>query len=338
MTEEVDAREQSSGLKNWVTEIIRNVLKDNEYGFEVYVVMKTEPKLRSFCLVEGRVEDRHNPEKNFKLKVQLSIAKTVIEKFLDTEKEYETAEYVADRQDKFYVIPQDDLYKPFDMINPLPANVEGYRANERENVRGILFRFEREERVVWAYQMLYENAIPNRKGNGFHIIPSDGDMFEELKKPLLLLAPRVDLLIVDHEIICDRIDFLQRYFEFQTYVNLTAAKVVDRIGSMDLVVSVDKAIEYIGRSKLSYARKMMRIKDSKVLEKNAADLFQKITTLPRWQGKFEFDSNSGKIVLNTFEQVENLIDLLDERFTRSDVTDEEYDSGAGAKKWVAPVI
>lgn len=42
-----------------------------------------------------------------------------------------------------------------------------------------------------------------------------------------------------------------------------------------------------------------------------------------------------KFVLNTYEQVENLIDLLDERYTRSDVTDEEYDTGV--KKWIAPV-
>ena len=34
------------------------------------------------------------------------------------------------------------------------------------------------------------------------------------------------------------------------------------------------------------------------------------------------------------QKLENLIDLLDERYTRSDVTDEEYDTGA--KKWVEP--
>ena len=80
---------------------------------------------------------------------------------------------------------------------------------------------------------------------------------------------------------------------------------------------------------------MMRIKDSKVLKRTKEQLYESITTLPRWKGKFTVDEESKQIVLEKYEHVENLIDLLDERFTRSDVTGEEYDTGA--KKWVAPV-
>ena len=36
-----------------------------------------------------------------------------------------------------------------------------------------------------------------------------------------------------------------------------------------------------------------------------------------WKDKFEE---------NTYQQVEDLIDLLDERYTRSDVTNQEYDT------------
>ena len=64
------------------------------------------------------------------------------------------------------------------------------------------------------------------------------------------------------------------------------------------------------------------------------ELYLKITTLPRWSGKFDLDEETHTIVLRNYGQVENLIDLLDERYTRSDVTDEEYDTSA--KKWVEP--
>ena len=46
------------------------------------------------------------------------------------------------------------------------------------------------------------------------------------------------------------------------------------------------------------------------------------------------DEETHTIVWRNYGQVENLIDLLDERYTRSDVTDEEYDTSA--KKWVEP--
>lgn len=44
-----------------------------------------------------------------------------------------------------------------------------------------------------------------------------------------------------------------------------------------------------------------------------------------WKDKFE-ENQEGLIVLNTYQQVEDLIDLLDERYTRSDVTNQEYDT------------
>lgn len=81
-------------------------------------------------------------------------------------------------------------------------------------------------------------------------------------------------------------------------------------------------------------KKMLRIKNSKVLTKSKEELYLKITTLPRWSGKFDLDEETHTIVLRNYGQVENLIDLLDERYTRSDVTDEEYDTSA--KKWVEP--
>lgn len=95
-----------------------------------------------------------------------------------------------------------------------------------------------------------------------------------------------------------------------------------------------KVADYISRSKLTYAKKMLRIKNSKVLTKSKEELYLKITTLPRWSGKFDLDEETHTIVLRNYGQVENLIDLLDERYTRSDVTDEEYDTSA--KKWVEP--
>lgn len=321
-------------LKEWVTDIIQSVFLDEEYGFEVYIEMKSEPILKRFNLSEGRLEDRTDPERNFKKKVQISLEEAIKEKFIKADKEYDDAINVADNQDKFYVITQDEEYEPFWMTKTVLEGIEGYHANERENAKGVLFRFERSGTVLWAYQFLYQNAIPNRKGLGFHIVPSEGDTFEELKKPILLLSRRVDLLIIEDKIVCDKIDYMQKNFGFQEYIKNTARKVVNCIGNLELVTNMDKVSAYIGRSKPLYAKKMMRIKDSKVLQKTSEELYEKVTTLPRWQGKFELDVENQKIVINTYQQVENLIDLLDERYTRSDVTGEEYDTGV--KKWISP--
>lgn len=70
---------------------------------------------------------------------------------------------------------------------------------------------------------------------------------------------------------------------------------------------------------------MMRIANSKVLDLPKEELMERVHTLNRWKDKFE-KNQEGLIVLNTYQQVEDLIDLLDERYTRSDVTNQEYDT------------
>lgn len=53
-------------------------------------------------------------------------------------------------------------------------------------------------------------------------------------------------------------------------------------------------------------------------------MWENIHNSTRWNGKIK--EENGKFVLETYVQVENLIDLLDERYTRSDITGEEYDT------------
>lgn len=71
---------------------------------------------------------------------------------------------------------------------------------------------------------------------------------------------------------------------------------------------------------------MMRIGTSRVFHLTKEQLYSKVNTLPRWQGKFRVNQDTKQIVLNNYGEVENLIDLFDERYTRSDVTDTEYDT------------
>ena len=71
---------------------------------------------------------------------------------------------------------------------------------------------------------------------------------------------------------------------------------------------------------------MMRIGTSRVFNLTKEQLIEKINTLPRWHGKFTVNADTNQIILNTYGEVESLIDLFDERYTRSDVTDTEYDT------------
>ena len=119
---------------------------------------------------------------------------------------------------------------------------------------------------------------------------------------------------------------LQKNFGFQDYIYQSATQAVTSIAEKGLVSNTDKLTEYISRGEPKYAKKMMRIGNSRVLALSAEELFTKINTVQRWKGKFHIDDTTNQIVLKNYGEVESLIDLFDERYTRSDITDTEYDT------------
>ena len=322
-------------MKEMVLEELRFIFSDEEYGFDVFVTMKEVEAIKHFNLESNP----RSPQKSFKHKVQQKIRKSLEEKFFDEGCEYDKVENIADeKKNVFYVIPQSDEYKPFHVTMLSESDYDrasNFSVKERDNVEGMLFCFTRGEKRLWAYQYLYQNAIPNKKGKGFNIFQS-GDVFVEQSDPMIYISDRIDLLILnDNSIVSDNIGLLERNFGFEGFVRTQAQKVSTEIISIGIVANIGKVSEYVARSKPMYARKMMRIKNSKVLKRTKEQLYESITTLPRWKEKFTVDEESKQIVLKKYEHVENLIDLLDERYTLSDVTGEEYDTGS--KKWVAPV-
>ena len=151
-------------------------------------------------------------------------------------------------------------------------------------------------------------------------------VFSEQRESLLTIAKKIDILILDNYLITSNTTLLQRCFGFQDYIYQSAQQTVQCIVQKNLVENIDKLFEYIGRGKTRYAKKMMRISTSKVFDLTKEQLINKLNTLPRWQGKFRVNQGTNQIVLNTYGEVEKLIDLFDERYTRSEVTDTEYDT------------
>lgn len=62
---------------------------------------------------------------------------------------------------------------------------------------------------------------------------------------------------------------------------------------------------------------------------------ERIANVDRWRGKFIVNEEDNTIDLQTYVHVERFIDLLDERYTKSEITDTEYDTDV--KKEASPV-
>lgn len=307
-------------------ECINFFLSNPEHcGFEVYICKKTSPKLKKMSFVESR-------ENNLRIRMKEVIFSLIQEKYLSDESEYSSIENIGNNQHKHYIIQTDVDYNPFDFINN--SEIENFQKDDIADSTGILYLIRKDDKKLWAYQHLWSILIPNKSNKNFlgRIITRDKkDIFEELQEPILTFAKKIDLLLVYDHIVTDNINLLQQYFNFQTFLSNQLNQVIQKIENLNIVSNIDEIKSYINscNGKSKYAKKLLRIKDSEVLNFSLNDLKEKILNSTRWKDKINIEND--QFVLGSSDDVKNLIDFLDERFTRSDITDTEYDTDVKKK-------
>jgi len=275
---------------------------------------------------------------SFNKKIKNMLLDAFADKYLAAEVEYAPASDVADNQKKMYYIPQkDDGYCPFNFLSTDPDEFE---EGDLLNATGLAFCFRKETETLWLYQHLWAILVPNKKKvNLMSRITrmENGFVFHEQKEPLLTIAPKVDIAVYNGHVITENIGLMQKSFGFQDYIRITAEKTVEQVKKNGIVSNVDKLTEYIARGKgnTRYAKKLMRIADSAVLAMEPEQLINQIKTVDRWKDVFVLNEAQNAIELKTYVHVEHLIDLLDERYMKSEITGTEYDTDV--KKKASPI-
>lgn len=308
---------------------IRTKLKDycdnsTQCGLEAFIVKKNSPKLKRISFSE----EPNEQGKNFRTFLKEMFIEILEQQYLTEDAEYADGCQLADNQHKHLIFEQKDNFHPFDYLSD--ANELGEFAEEDlSDASGLIFCIRKGNDEFWIYQHLWSIMIPNKKKNNCmaRLMRFENQIvFSEQRESLLTIAKKIDILVLDNYLITNNITLLQKYFNFQDYIYQSAQQTVQSIVQKNLVNNTDKLFEYIQRGKAKYAKKMMRISTSRVFDLTQEQLINKVNTLPRWQGKFQFNHEANQIVLGNYSEVESLIDLFDERYTRSDVTDTEYDT------------
>lgn len=293
-------------------------------GLEAFVVKKDSPKLKRMSLSE----DLNEHGKNFRTILKEMFFNIINEQYLSHEAEYADGRQLADNQHKFLIFEQGDNFQPFIYLDD-ENEIGEFSSEDLTDASGIVFRIRKGENTIWLYQHLWSIMVPNKKKTNFmaRLMQFENQViFSEQNESLLTIAKKIDVLIMDNCLITSNTTLLQKSFGFQDYIYQSAQQAVQNIVRKNLVENTEKLKEYISRGKPKYAKKMMRIGSSKVFNLTQEQLVHKINSLERWQGKFNVNKKTNQIILSTYVEVESLIDLFDERYTRSDVTNTEYDT------------
>ena len=206
---------------------------NEQFGFEIYIAMKEgEQLLKRFVLDEGDP----NETDGFKIRIRESIKETVKSKFLADDSKYANGDDLANEQNCFYVIKQDDTYHPFSFLNIQESQLENFKLSDKDNADAILFRFSfqrnGELKQLWAYQKIQPASIPNKQKRHFQFITKSldcSDVFREMKNQMFIITKKIDLLILGEEIITDEIKFMERHLGLEKFLRASATRAVSSI-------------------------------------------------------------------------------------------------------------
>lgn len=322
-------------IKNRITCAIKNIFTEHS-GFEIYIILRDkiseQQKIKQLFLDEGDPKSSDG----FKNRIRKSIEEAISKRFLSTDCQYSAGNDLANEQQHFYVIKQDENYHPFFFIKQPEEQIVPFCLSDKDNATGILFSFmiqrKGECKQLYAYQKIQPGSIPNRKRDSFQFMvksKDQTDVFEEMKDQMFMITQKVDLLILDDEIISDEIKLLERHFKLENFLRASADRAVSSITSVGIIENEDKLKEYVARNNKKYAKKMMQICKFPVSTMSKEDLMKSLNTVERWKNVFEI--HDSQIFLRNYNDVEQLIDLFTERYTKSEVTNQEYDTSVKSK-------
>lgn len=299
------------------------VSKPNFCGFGVYLLTKSEPRLKILKL------SRNGLQPSLKAKM----IECIKEKYISKEVSYVGSEYMIDNQEKYYVVEQTNEYKPFDIAS---WEMEDFKEDHLNDFMGFMFQFRYDQQEVWGYQKKRSITLSNRKN--MNVIAKllkfeDGYKFEEQREKIMSFVQAIDILVIDGVMITKDIGLLERSFDFQNFIREKALEAAKNVEDSKLFFGMDKLYKYLSsdaKSHKPYCKKMMKTLDSPILQMASSELFSKVATLPRWKDKFR-NPVDGKIPIETNREIESMIDLLIERFTVSEVSGQEYDTDVKKK-------
>lgn len=309
-----------------IKENIKNMFCDDNFGFEVYIFMK-DKSLKHFLFSDKK---KNNDNKIFEESTQDMIVNTLKNKFCNENISYIDAINVSDDQQGCYVVEQNEKYAPFKFLDEYLTDdilKTNFKVNQVSEAKGIFFKFRRNDDVLWAYQKIWSVSIPNRSKKNKLFRQNADDEFEELDNQMFAITPTVNLLIIDDYILTDKINFLERYFDFEFYIRAHANEAVSHIKSANIICETRENIlnTYIKSSRKSRANRMMKINQFGVINLSSKKLKEQIKNSEKWKNVFTF-TNKDQISLGKYEDINNLIDLLTERFTSSPITGDTFDT------------
>ncbi len=298
----------TNALKNNV----KNLTEERNIGANVFVVIKLANK--KYQIEKLDIDNQYQDA----LLVQFK--KLLIEKISDNislevikisqyEKKDHKIIYEFDLMDKPEYVKTIMAFNPFNVKT-------SFNISDINNIHGFVVVIGNDQNYLKIYQHRFNSNIIGRKTR--MCITKYEDRFILLTNDVISLESRIDLLICGESVYIDNISMLEKNFGFHDLINKEAISLIEnKISTANLLDSLDKLKEFVGKS-TAFARRLLRVIPISPILANNISLITIDEALKNYSNELhnnlKYKKDKSKIIVKTKKEADFFVDVLEDKF------------------------
>lgn len=203
--------------------------------------------------------------------------------------------------------------------------VFSFQDDDLANIDSLIIKIGTEENQIKLYKKLSPVEV---FGRGGYLLWKANNRLERFEDKVLRLTPNFDALFVNGSYVFLSLKLLETSHGFHEVIVREATnslQLVEQIGVLDSIQGIQDLL-----GKTSFARKVVKIRNSPVFTKNIPNdrIIAFTKRHPSLINKMKYNEEGTQIILHTKVSRELFIKMLDDAYLISELTDQNYESTA----------
>lgn len=253
---------------------------------------------------------------------------SILERMVD--KIYEVKSYrSADERDAYYEYDMDEETEEIRLLRETPGNddipIFSFNDNSISDLNSLILVITNGNNTISLYKDIsgVEKIYTRRR----YIIKKSGQQFVRETEDMLNISSSFHMIRIGGETILTDLDILEKRNGFKNIIINQASRDAQRVSDKQIVSNFDYLRTTL-EGDLSLSKKLVKaLQDSPVLGIDNDRIIHFAQTNRRLRGKLSFTADNSQIHLTNKKQIQWFLKLINDDFLRSQLTEEEYESG-----------
>lgn len=272
-----------------------------------------------------------NVEDDAKQELKERFLSYISDKFINNEDlHYQNISDANDRKNAVYKYDFEEIPGNLNILNEILANEEqpvfNFKHDNFSTLQGYLITIGNEANKIALYKKHHPVNLLTR--DRFLLIPRN-ERLVKIENDAIAIDRSFDFMMIDDSLIVLKLGILERFFGFEDVVRSKAQNTIEQIAVNELLEDIEQLTGIV--QNMTNARKLMRIKNSPVLNVPVVNVINFIRNHPELTGKIGFNADETKINLTTQSSKKLFLKLLNDDYLFSELTELQYETHAKDK-------